>query len=127
MINNIGFSNNIYNSQKQNIIKKRYDEIYAHEQAHKSAAGSLGGPIVIDKDSNGIPVGGHVNIKMPVLDKKDPNKTIQQAETVIKSAMAPSDPSNQDFKVASDAKSIKSEANNLKNKKDSGNKLNLIA
>ena len=28
---------------------KRYKDIYAHEQAHKTIAGSYGGPIVIER------------------------------------------------------------------------------
>jgi len=95
---------------QQQAIRQQYREIYAHELAHKNAAGSLAGPIVIEKDSNGIPVGGHVSIQMPTLDKEHPEKTIKHAETVIKSAMAPSDPSEQDYKVASQAKAIKTQA-----------------
>ena len=106
-----------YNQQKQALIKKNYAEIYSHEQAHKNAGGSLAGPIVIEKNSEGIPVGGHVSIKMPTLDKENPQKTIDMANIVINSAMAPSDPSNQDFKVAGEAKKIKSEAEKYKTKK----------
>ncbi len=103
--------------QKQALIRKNYAEIYAHEAAHKRAAGSLGGPIVIERNSEGIPVSGHVSIKMPSLNKENPQETIDQANTVIKSAMAPSDPSEQDYRVAKQAKSIKSQAENIQNKK----------
>ena len=103
--------------QKQALIKKNYQEIYTHELAHKNAAGSLAGSIVIEKNSEGIPVGGHVSIKMPKLDKEHPDTTIKHANTVIKSAMAPADPSEQDYKVASQAKAIKSEAENIQRKK----------
>lgn len=99
--------------QKQALIRKNYNEIYAHELAHKRAAGSLAGPIVIEKNSEGIPVGGHVSIKMPTLNKSNPQETIDQADIVIKSAMAPSDPSSQDFKVANQAKLIKNQAKNF--------------
>lgn len=98
---------------EQQAIRQRYREIYSHEMAHKTAAGSLAGPIVIEKDSKGIPVGGHVSIKMPVLDKNNPEKTIEQANTVIKAAMAPSDPSGQDYKVAAQAEGIKAQAKRL--------------
>ena len=126
MISALGFnSNNIYRQQKNEIIDQRYKEIYAHEKAHKNAAGSLGGSIVIEKDGQGIPVGGHVDIKMPVLDKENPQRTIQHADTVIKAAMAPNEPSGQDYKVASEAKAIKSKAENFQNQ--SGQKLNLLA
>lgn len=109
--------------QKNSLIKKNYAEIYAHEAAHKRAAGSYAGPIVIEKNSEGIPVGGHVSIQMPVLDENNPKSTIEHADTVIKSAMAPSDPSSQDYKVASEAKSIKQKAENIEKK----HKLNYLA
>lgn len=126
MISALGFnSNNIYRQQKNKIIDQQYKEIYAHEKAHKNAAGSLGGSIVIEKNTNGIPVGGHVDIKMPVLDKENPEKTIQHADTVIKAAMAPNKPSGQDYKVASEAKAIKNKAKNIQNQ--SGQRLNLLA
>ena len=80
---------------------------------------------MIEKDSQGIPIGGHVDIKMPVLDKKNPDKTIKHADTVIKAAMAPSDPSNQDYKVAEKAKNIKTQAQNYQKK--SGQKLDIMA
>ena len=65
---------------------------------------------------------------MPVLDKNDPDKTIKHAETVIRSAMAPGDPSEQDYKVAAEARAIKSQAESEKNKPvGQGQKLNLIA
>lgn len=129
MINSIGFSSDIMQKQKQALIQQRYNDIYKHEMAHKQNAGIFGGPIVIEKNSNGIPVGGHVNIKMPALDKKNPDKTIKHADIVIKSALAPSNPSNQDLKVASEARSIKAKAKSCKeeNKNSPGQKLNLTA
>lgn len=106
------------NAAKQALIDKNYNEIYAHELAHKTAGGSLAGAIVIERNSDGIPVGGHVDIKMPSLDPNDPKKTIKDADTVIRSAMAPSDPSSQDYRVAAQAQTIKDQAQR---------KLNLIA
>ena len=103
--------------QKQALIKKNYDEIYAHELAHKQAGGSLAGSIVIERNSEGIPISGHVNIKMPLIDKSHPEKTIKDADIVIKSALAPADPSAQDYKVAAQAKAIKREAEGIQNKK----------
>ncbi len=105
------------NHQKQDLIRRNYREIYNHELAHKNAAGSYGGPIVIEKNSEGIPIGGHVSIEMPRLNKENPKETIEHADTVIKAAMAPSDPSAQDYKVAAEARSIKSKAESLENKK----------
>ena len=106
-----------FRSLQQQAIRQRYNEIYAHELAHKNAAGTLAGSIVIEKDSNGMPVGGHVSIQMPSLDRENPEKTINNADIVIKSALAPSDPSSQDYKVASHAKAIKAEAENIQRQK----------
>ena len=103
--------------QKQALIRNNYNEIYAHELAHKRAAGSLAGPIVIEKNSEGIPIGGHVSIQMPTLNRANPEETIKQADIVIKSAKAPADPSSQDFKVAHQAEAIKAKAEELKNHK----------
>ena len=63
---------------------------------------------------------------MPSLNPKNPQKTIDDANTVIRSAMAPSDPSTQDYKVASKAQSLKMQARAIKNK-NVGNKLDYSA
>ncbi|HCB10796.1 MAG TPA: hypothetical protein DEO94_01305 [Cyanobacteria bacterium UBA11991] len=119
MYNNNGLS-------KQELIAKNYNHIYQHEVAHKAAGGQYAGAISIEKDANGIPVSGHVPIQMPVLDKNNPQKTIDHANTVINAAMAPSDPSGQDFKVANSAQQIKMQAKAVKNK-NVGNKLDVVA
>lgn len=113
-------------AQKDALIKKNYSEIYAHELAHKSAGGALAGSIVIERNADGIPFTGHVDIKMPSLNPNDPQKTINDANTVIRSAMAPSDPSDQDYRVAAQAQSIKMQAQAIK-AKNVGNKLDFNA
>jgi hypothetical protein len=111
---------------KQDLINKNYNHIYAHEMAHKTAGGSFAGAITIERNSEGIPIGGHVPIKMPVLDKKNPQKTIDHANTVINAALAPSDPSSQDYKVANQASQIKMQALAFK-AKHQGKKLDIQA
>ena len=106
-----------FRSLENQAIRQRYNEIYAHELAHKNAAGSLAGSIVIEKDANGIPIGGHVSIQMPTIDPNNPQKAIDDADTVIKSALAPSDPSEQDYKVASKARAIKAQAERMQARK----------
>lgn len=113
-------------AQKDALIKKNYDEIYAHELAHKSAGGALAGSIVIERNADGIPFAGHVDIKMPSLNPNNPQKTINYANTVIRSAMAPFDPSDQDYRVAAQAQSIKMQAQAIKDK-NVGNKLDYNA
>lgn len=123
------FNNNLKQVQgqaRQDMINQRYNEIYSHELAHQRAGGHLAGGIIIEKDANGIPIGGHVPIKMPTFQKSNPDKTIQDANTVIRSAMAPADPSDQDFKVANQARMIKSQAEDYKRKNPQvGQKLNV--
>lgn len=103
-------------NQQKALISENYQKILTHEKAHKRAGGALAGAIVIEKNAQGIPVGGHVSIKMPVLNPKNPQKTINNANTVINSAMAPPDPSKQDYRVASQAKTVKAQAINLQNR-----------
>ena len=113
-------------AMKNALITKNYNEIYAHEKAHQRAGGSLAGAIVIDRNEEGIPVGGHVDIKMPSLNPEDPQKTIEEADTVIRSAMAPVDPSDQDYAVAAKAQSIKMQAQAVKDE-NQGNSLDFVA
>lgn len=113
-------------ASKQEIINRNYNHIYAHEMAHKSAGGVFAGAISIERNADGIPVSGHVPIQMPVLNKKNPQQTIDHANTVIRAALAPSDPSGQDYKVANQANQIKMKAQALKSKSQ-WNKLDLQA
>ena len=112
--------------QKQDLIKRNYDEIYSHELAHKTAGGSLAGSIVIERNSDGIPVAGHVPIKMPALDKNNPEKTINDANTVMRAAMAPINPSSQDYNVANQAQALKLQAQAVK-AENTGKKLDIKA
>ena len=109
---------------KQELINRNYNHIYAHEMAHKTAGGSFAGAISIERNAEGIPVSGHVPIKMPVLNKANPQQTIEHANTVIRAALAPGDPSDQDYKVAAQAESIKMKALAFK-AKHQGQKLDI--
>lgn len=111
---------------KQDLITRNYNHIYAHEMAHKNAGGSFAGGITIERNSDGIPVSGHVPIKMPVLDRRNPQATIDHADTVIRAALAPFDPSGQDFRVANQASQVKMQALAFKSKHQ-GNKLDVNA
>ena len=106
--------NSISANQFSAFKKQQYSKIYKHELAHKNAAGSLGGPIVIETDKNGVANAGHVDIKMPQLNEANPDETIKDAQTVVNAALAPEDPSSQDEKVASEANEILEEAQNQK-------------
>ena len=103
----------MFKGMEKQVQMARYNEIYKHELAHKNAGGALAGNIVIEKDSSGMPIGGHVPIKMPKLNPKNPQETIEQAKTVKRAALAPADPSSQDYKVAAEADLIKAHAENI--------------
>ncbi len=111
---------------KQDLITRNYNHIYAHEMAHKTAGGAFAGAISIERNADGIPVSGHVPIKMPVLNKANPQQTIDHANTVIRAALAPGDPSAQDYKVANQASQIKMQAQAFK-AQHQGKKLDLNA
>lgn len=111
---------------KQELINRNYNHIYAHEMAHKSAGGSFAGAISIERNADGIPVSGHVPIKMPVLNKANPQETIDHANIVIRAALAPGDPSTQDYRVAAQAEQIKMRALAF-NSSHQGNKLDFNA
>ncbi len=101
---------------------EREREIGAHEAAHASAAGIYGGGIVIERDSNGIPIGGHVPINIPPLDPQNPESSMQAYETIRGAALAPSDPSGADLSIASQAQSLFGQAQVLMNQKQNGAK-----
>lgn len=106
-----------YNKQKQ----ANYNEVYNHESAHLRAAGSLAGSgIVIDKNSQGDVIGGHVLIKIPQdVNKSNPQKTLADATQAKKAALAPiTNLSKEDLAVASKAESLMQKARSqISNKK----------
>lgn len=88
-------------------LKDRDAEVRAHEQAHVAASGGhTKGGIKYEfqrgPDNKQYAVGGHVEIDTTPI-AGDPGKTIQKAETVRRAALAPSDPSGADRKVAAKA------------------------
>ncbi len=105
-----------------------YNHIMSHEQAHQSAAGGLGGGIVIEYDSKGRAVAGHVPISMPGLDPQNPDDTISKLNRVRSAALAPGDPSGQDMSVAASAMSMIGRAQvasqNKRKRESSGDKEN---
>jgi hypothetical protein len=94
-------------------LKKRDAEVRAHEQAHLAAAGSyaLGGAqyeFQSGPDGNRYAVGGHVNLDTS--KAASPEQTVLKARQIIRAAMAPGDPSPQDYKVAAQANQMMLEA-----------------
>lgn len=94
-------------------LEARDKEVREHEQAHISAGGGLvrGGAMFnysIGPDGNRYAVGGEVHIDMSVEDS--PEKTISKMQQVVAAAMAPKDPSAQDYAVAAAARRNENEA-----------------
>jgi hypothetical protein len=90
-------------------LKARDTAVKAHEQAHLSVAGDLatsGASYTYQQGPDGkqYAVGGEVNIDMSAEDS--PEKTIAKMQRVIAAAMAPADPSSQDYAVASSARQL---------------------
>ena len=88
-------------------LKQREQEVIAHEQAHIAAGGSYvrGGPVYQYQrgtDGKFYIVGGEVSIDASPVPN-NPSATIQKMETVIRAALAPAQPSGQDYQVAARA------------------------
>jgi hypothetical protein len=94
--------------ENQKIIRQlasRDREVRAHEQAHSAVGGQYtGGPSYTYKrgpDGVSYAVGGEVSISAPPTG--DPEVTLRAAEQIKRAALAPSDPSPQDRRVAAQA------------------------
>ncbi len=95
-------------------LESRDQEVRQHEHAHLAAAGhaAAGMPeydYQVGPDGKRYAVGGSVNISLTSVPG-DPDATRRNADSVIRAAMAPGSPSGQDYKVAQDARSMKSRA-----------------
>lgn len=88
-------------------LKKRDREVRAHEQAHAAAGGQhvRGGPSYSYQrgpDGRQYAIGGEVQIDTSPI-AGDPEATLRKMQQVQRAAMAPSEPSTQDRRVASQA------------------------
>lgn len=85
-------------------LQARDAEVRQHEAAHKSAGAPTGAAsYTYQKGPDGrmYAIGGEVSVTMK--SGSTPEETIANAQAVIASAMAPADPSPQDYAVASSA------------------------
>jgi hypothetical protein len=101
--------------QKQEVekLKKRDQEVKAHEKAHVSAGAGLvqgGATYQYQRGSDGrmYAVGGEV--KIDTARERNPADTIRKMQQVRKAALSPSQPSAQDRSVAAQASKIEAEA-----------------
>ena len=110
--------------QKQEVekLKKRDQEVKAHEKAHVSAGAGLvqgGATYQYQRGSDGrlYAVGGEV--KIDTARERNPEDTIRKMQQVRKAALSPSQPSAQDRSVAAQASQIEAEARAELRKKNS--------
>ena len=119
--------NNLKILQKITKLKAIDSHVKAHEAAHKAAGGSFAGSAhykeVTGPDGKKYAVAGEV----PIIIKKGntPQETMENMEIVKSAALAPSDPSPQDLKVAAVAQTIENRARMEMFEK--GNILNITA
>lgn len=94
-------------------LKARDREVKAHEQAHLAVAGQyatgLSYSYQTGPDGKRYAIGGEVGIDTSPISG-DPQATIQKAMVVQSAAMAPAEPSSQDYRVASSARQMMAEA-----------------
>ncbi|WP_139453974.1 putative metalloprotease CJM1_0395 family protein [Campylobacter armoricus] len=93
-------------------LEKIDREVKAHEAAHMAAGGALAGGASYGytrgPDNRMYAIEGEVPIKMQ--KGNTPEETIANAMQIIAAAMAPADPSPQDYKVAANAMQMQNEA-----------------
>lgn len=86
--------------------------VKAHEAAHQAAGGGLAGAASFSytrgPDNQMYAVAGEVPIRMQ--EGRTPEETIANARQVVAAAMAPADPSPQDYKVAANAAKMEFDA-----------------
>lgn len=94
-------------------LKDRDQEVRQHEQAHMAAAGPYSRGMNLDyttgPDSKRYVTSGHVDIDTSPVSG-DPNATIAKAQVIQRAASAPAEPSSQDKKVESQARSMEMKA-----------------
>ncbi|HYD68341.1 putative metalloprotease CJM1_0395 family protein [Azospirillum sp.] len=98
--------------QQVSELRQADSSVRQHEAAHQSAGGAYAGgasfQTVQGPDGRSYAVGGEVPID--ISPERDPTATIRKMETVKRAALAPSDPSPQDMRVAAQADAQKAQA-----------------
>lgn len=84
-------------------LKIRDQEVRTHESAHKTAGGPYAGSISFETqtgpDGREYAIGGETQIDASPIPGK-PDATIRKMDIVIRAALAPAEPSSQDYAVA---------------------------
>ncbi len=93
-------------------LQQRDREVKAHELAHKSVGGRYvtGGSFTYQTGPDGVryAIGGEVSIDSSA--GSTPEETLRKAELIRRAALAPADPSPQDYRVASQSALMAAEA-----------------
>lgn len=93
-------------------LAKRDREVRQHEQAHQAVGGQYTGAVtyqfVQGPDGRRYAVAGEVSVDLT--PAADPEETIQKMEQIKRAALAPSDPSGQDRRIAAEATAIIAQA-----------------
>jgi len=93
-------------------LQARDSEVKAHESAHQAAGGGNTGPASFSyqqgPDGKMYAIGGEVSIS--IKGGSTPQEQIANARAIIAAAMAPANPSSQDFAVANSAKMMEMKA-----------------
>lgn len=119
-------SNELNEEEKLQVSKlqKRDSEVKAHEAAHLSGGAGLirGLNYTYEKGPDGkqYAVGGEV--MLDTSKGKTPQETIAKSEQIKRAALAPSNPSSADIKIAASAEAMKNNAESELNKEDIENK-----
>lgn len=103
-------------------LKAAERKVVAHELAHKAAGGRYAGPASYSytrgPDGRNYISGGEVPID--VSPGKTPDETVRKMEQVIGAAMAPAEPSGQDYAVAARAAAIQLRARREQSSPEAG-------
>lgn len=93
-------------------LQARDTEVRAHEAAHQAAGGGMTGAASLSyqrgPDGKIYAIGGEVSISMK--QGSTPEETIANARQIMAAAMAPANPSPQDYSVASSARVMEMKA-----------------
>lgn len=98
--------------EKVDQMQARHDEVKTHEQAHKSAGGSLAAApsYTYETGPDGKRYITDGEVQIDTAEEDEPRDTITKMQQVKRAALAPAEPSSQDRKVASEASRIEAQA-----------------
>ncbi|MCC3860069.1 putative metalloprotease CJM1_0395 family protein [Pseudemcibacter aquimaris] len=112
---NAGAASELSEEQQKQVdeLKKRDQEVRAHEAAHKNAGGQYAGSAsytyTVGPDGKRYATGGEVPIDVAPVEG-DPEATVAKLDVVIAAALAPAKPSAQDRQVAAAAVAARNKA-----------------